>query len=337
MFLSHFERIKCFEFYAIFINCIMNLYDQTQAIKNLAINLGFHKVGIASPEKPKHADYLIEWLKEGRHGTMHWMEKYLDKRLNVRKLYPDVRSIVVVALNYYTPHQHSSARGIGKISRYAWGRDYHKIMKKKLKQLLRQIKEEIDHAIDGRLFVDSAPVQEKLLAQHAGIGWQGKNTNIITRDMGSWIFLGELLLNYELVPDQPAQDYCGNCTACIEACPTDALKPYQLDAQKCISYLTIEHWNQPIPEPFVPKMEQWIFGCDICQDVCPWNRFAKVSDEVQFQPLSSELVAPDLHHMVKMQKEEFKRLFKHTPIIRAKYENFIRNIRTVLSLEDERT
>ena len=314
----------------------MTLQQTTTAIKKLALQLGFHKVGIAKPERADYAPYLVDWLTSGKHGSMHWMENYLDKRLDVRKLYPDVRSIVVVALNYYTPHRHSNRKGVGKISRYAWGKDYHKIIKKKLKHLLRLIQEQIDPQAEGRLFVDSAPIQEKYWARQAGIGWQGKNTNIITREMGSWIFLGELLLNRELMYDQPIADYCGQCTACLDACPTQALKPYQLDARKCISYLTIEHWDQPIPEPYARQLHGWIFGCDICQDVCPWNRFARLSDEKRFQPLRPELVAPDLATLSRMSQQEFKQTFKQTPVYRAKYHNFIRNIKTVLAYISEK-
>jgi epoxyqueuosine reductase len=315
----------------------MTIQKTTRAVKKLSYQLGFHKVGIAKPEPAGYAPYLVDWLTAGKQGSMHWMENYLDKRLDVRKLYPEVRSIVVVALNYYTPYRHSNRRGIGKISRYAWGKDYHKIIKKKLKQLLKLIQQEIGPQIEGRLFVDSAPIHEKYWARQAGIGWQGKNTDIITRETGSWIFLGELLLNRELVYDQPIADFCGHCTACIDACPTQALQPYQLDARKCISYLTIEHWDQPIPEPYARQLNGWIFGCDICQDVCPWNRFAQPSDEERFQPLRPELVTPDLSIFSRMDQQQFKQLFKQTPVYRAKYHNFIRNIKTVLTYISEKS
>lgn len=302
--------------------------SQTNLIKEKALSLGFHKVGIAPAKNLERSDYLKEWLNKGYHGQMHWMENYLDKRLDVRKLYPDAKSVVAVALNYYTPYQHSTDKKYGKISRYAWGEDYHKILKKKLKQLLSEIKSEYPE-VDGRLFVDTAPIQDKLWAAEAGIGWQGKNTNILTRDFGSWIFLGELVLNVELDYDQPMLDYCGSCSACIDACPTQALEPYKIDAIKCISYLTIEMWDKPIPEEYRDKLENWIFGCDICQDVCPWNRFEKPTDMESFQPQNGNDNTL-LSELEKLTEDAFKLRFKKSPVKRSKHKNFIRNVQTVM-------
>ncbi|MCB0282579.1 MAG: tRNA epoxyqueuosine(34) reductase QueG [Calditrichaeota bacterium] len=301
---------------------------RTNRIKEKALSLGFHKVGIASAKKLERSEYLKEWLSKGYHGQMHWMENYLDKRLDVRELYPDAKSVVAVAMNYYTPYQHSQDKKHGKISRYAWGEDYHKILKKKLKQLFVEIKSEYP-GVDGRLFVDTAPIQDKLWAAEAGIGWQGKNTNILTRNYGSWIFLGELVLNAELDYDQPMLDYCGSCTACIDACPTQALEPYKIDATKCISYLTIEMWDKPIPDAYKDKLENWIFGCDICQDVCPWNRFEKPTDVESFHPQNSNEM-PLLNELQALSEDVFRLRFRKSPVSRSKYKNFIRNVNAVI-------
>ena len=300
----------------------------TVQIKKQALDMGFHKVGIAAAKPLIRSTYLEEWLKLNRHGTMTWMENYLEKRMDVTKLYPKAKTVIAVAHNYYTHHQHSNNPKIGKISRYAWGKDYHKVIKKKLKHLLKDI-QTLDGSIEGRIFVDTAPIQDKLWAQEGGIGWQGKNTNIITREMGSWIFLGEIVINKELAYDQPAIDYCGSCSACIDACPTKALEAYKLDATRCLSYLTIEHRDKPIPDEVKSKMNNWVFGCDICQDVCPWNRFAVETNEDNYQPVLGN-VAPDLDELNRLSEDAFKKRFNKSPVYRAKYKNFMRNVRTVI-------
>jgi epoxyqueuosine reductase len=306
----------------------MNASELSIYIKNKAHEAGFHKVGIAQANKLPRSEFLKEWLSSNKHGTMQWMENNLEKRLDVCKLYPGAKSVVALGLNYYTPHKHSKNVNHGKISRYAWGKDYHKIIKKKLKFLLNEIKK-INPSVDGRLFVDTAPIQDKLWAVEAGLGWQGKHTNIISRNYGSWLFLAELVLNVELQYDQPVEDFCGTCVACIDACPTQALTSYQIDARKCISYMTIELWDKPIPDEFSTKLNNWIFGCDICQEVCPWNRFVQQTDHDEFQPDNGN-VNPDLDKLVVMQEDEFKNRFKKTPVSRAKYKNFIRNVHTVI-------
>jgi len=308
----------------------MNKSELTEFIKQQALTIGFTKAGVAPAKKLEHSDYLAQWLKAGYHGAMHWMENYTDKRRDVTKLFPGAKSVVAVALNYYTDHKHAADKSYGKISRYAWGKDYHTILKKKLKQLLLAIKK-IDPAIEGRLCVDTAPMQDKLWAAESGIGWQAKNTNIINREFGSWIFLGELILNVELEYDTSIEDYCGNCTACIDACPTDALVPYKLDATKCISYLTIEMWDKPIPDEYHDKMDNWIFGCDICQDVCPWNRFQKATNDPDFHPAEGN-VNPVLIDLQNMTEDQFKKRFKKSPVFRAKWKNFIRNVKTVITM-----
>ena len=301
----------------------------TMQIKKQVVASGFHKVGIAAARPLDKSIHLNEWLKTKKHGTMNWMETNIEKRMDVTKLYPEARSVISVAHNYYTDYQHSNDPGKGKISRYAWGKDYHKIIKKKLKNLLKEI-QTLDDSIEGRIFVDTAPIQDKLWAQEAGIGWQGKNTNIITREMGSWIFLGEIVINKELEYDQPAIDFCGSCTACIDACPTDALESYKIDATKCLSYLTIEYWDQSIPKEFESKMNNWVFGCDICQDVCPWNKFAVETDEPGYQPEKGN-ISPDLSELNQLSEDQFKKRFSKSPVYRAKYNNFIRNVRTVIN------
>lgn len=303
----------------------MEIASLSNNIKQLALRIGFHKVGIAQAQVLPQSGYLKEWLNQGHHGKMSWMENYLDKRLDVGKLYPEAESVLVVGHNYYTPPQHSGDASMGKISRYAWGRDYHKIIKKKLKQLLIGI-QQLDSGIEGRIFTDTAPLQEKLWAQQAGIGWQGKSTNILSREFGSWLFLGEIVINKPLLYDQPAIDHCGNCTACLTACPTNALEPFRLNASRCISYLTIELWDEPISEPLAGKLNNWIFGCDICQDVCPWNRFAKETDEPAYQPIP-ENIQPSLAQLAAMSADEFARRFGKSAVKRAKYKNFLRNIK----------
>ncbi len=296
-------------------------------IREKARELGFSKVGIASAEKLPRSEFLKEWLTAGHHGRMKWMENYLDKRLDVRRLYPNAKSVVAVGLNYYTPYQHADSPRAAKISRYAWGQDYHKIMKKRLKALLRDIKTKYPFA-DGRLFVDTAPIQDKLWAERAGLGWQGKNTNIISRDYGSWLFLGELVLNVPLVYDTPMADFCGSCTACIDACPTQALTPYKLQGEKCLSYVTIEMWDVPIPDDIRGKMEQWVFGCDICQEICPWNRFQQPTEEEAFHPDHHNHQAR-LAEFEELDENGFRKRFKKSPVYRARFENFRRNVLAV--------
>jgi epoxyqueuosine reductase len=306
------------------------MQDLTLQIKELAYRTGFHKVGVTAAQQPNKSEMLSRWLGMNYHGTMKWMQDYADKRQDIQKLMPGARSVICVAHNYFTQEKHSQNPSHGKISRYAWGKDYHKVMNKKLKALLLEIKK-LDSHIHGRLCVDTAPVMDKLWAEQAGIGWQGKHSNVITREYGSWVFLGEIIIDKELEYDQPAQDMCGSCSLCIQACPTGAIiQPYVIDATRCISYLTIEFWDKPIPDSLASKMDNWIFGCDICQDVCPWNRFQKETDEQAYSP-RHDMITPDLATLVKMDEIEYRRKFKNSPVFRPKWKNFIRNITTVLS------
>ncbi len=300
----------------------------TFKIKQLAEKHGFDKVGITSAIQPEKSKLIETWLTNKYHGSMWWMAQWKEKRSDIQKFLPGARSVICVALNYFTNENHPDKKDIAKISRYAWGHDYHKIMKKKLKRLLSEIKE-MESEIEGRVCVDTAPIMEKNWAEKAGIGWQGKHTNIITRNMGSWIFLGEMVLNKELDYDLPATDMCGSCSRCIQACPTDAIiAPYVLDAKRCISYLTIEYWDKPIPNSFKGKFKNYIFGCDICQEVCPWNKYQTETRELAFHSQNDNHKATynDLFNLNEM---SFKSRFKKSPVMRTGWENFVRNIEFV--------
>ncbi len=307
----------------------MNKIELTESIKGLILNMGFHKVGVSAAVAFPKSKLLEKWLNKNFHGEMKWMENYKEKRMDIQKLFPGAKSVISLAHNYYSPQKHSSSPQYGKISRYAWGEDYHTIIKKKLKQVLLEIKS-LDKSIDGRICVDTAPAMDKLWAEKSGIGWQGKHTNIISKEFGSWIFLGEIILNTELEYDKPIEDFCGNCTACIDACPPNAIvKPYLLDASKCISYLTIEYRDKPIPAEFKDKMENWIFGCDICQDVCPWNKFQQITNEKRYHS-KPENVKPKLTELTNLSEIGFKNRFKKSALYGTGWKNFIRNVKTII-------
>ncbi len=298
----------------------------TDKIKSKALELGFAKVGIArAVELEEEGKLLGEWLSRGYHGTMDWMERNTEKRVDPRTILPDAKAVVSVAMNYYVDVQHSDVRGVGKISRYAWGDDYHDILKERLHELLRSIQAEVP-SVKGKVYVDTGPVMDKAWAVRAGIGWEGKHTNVITREYGSWVFLGEIILNLELEYDEPSADYCGSCTRCIDACPTQAIvEPYVLDSNLCISYLTIEHKGE-ISEALKPEFGNWIYGCDICQDVCPWNKkFSDVTDEERFYPREGNQ-EPKLVELAALTSEEFTNRFRKSPIKRAKHEGLQRNV-----------
>lgn len=302
-----------------------NALRYSQLIKEKAKALGFISCGIAkagflADEAPR----LEQWLNQGRHGEMHYMENHFDKRLDPTKLVPGAKSVVSLLLNYYTPKKQNDPKA-PKISTYAYGEDYHKVIKRKLKTLLEYLRQEIGE-IDGRVFVDSAPVMDKAWAAKSGLGWIGKNTNLISKKTGSFFFIAEMIIDLELSYDTPVTDHCGSCTACIDACPTDALTaPYQIDGSKCISYATIELKNA-IPTHFKDKMEGWVFGCDICQMVCPWNRFSTPHCEPAFQP-NSELLEMTQRDWEEITEETFKRVFKKSAVKRTKYGGLNRNIR----------
>jgi epoxyqueuosine reductase len=300
----------------------MDRAELTRQIKQKAFELGFlacgiSKAGFLSKEAPR----LEKWLKENRHGSMNWMENHFDKRLDPTLLVDGAKSVISVFLNYY-PKQDLYSNAPFKISKYAYGRDYHKVVKRKLDDLMSNIVE-LYGPVNARIFTDSAPVLEKAWAERSGLGWIGKNANLISTKTGSFYFIGEIILDVELEYDKPAMDHCGSCTRCIDACPTDAIiKPYVVDGSKCISYLTIELRDELIPAEFSGKMENWVFGCDICQDVCPWNRFSLPTAVEDFQP-HAEVKEQDL---LDLTAESFEILFARTPVKRTKLDGLRRNV-----------
>jgi epoxyqueuosine reductase len=300
-----------------------------EKIKAKARELGFTKAGIARAGRlDAEAEHLQEWLTRGYQGSMDWMARNFEKRVDPREILPGASSIIAVAMNYYadTPHPHEN--GVGKISRYAWGDDYHDILTPKLKQLCMWMEVEFP-AAGTKPYVDTGPVMDKVWAERAGIGWEGKHTNVITQDVGSWVFLGEVITTLELIPDQPGIDHCGTCTLCLEACPTQAIvEPYVVDSNLCLSYLTIEHRGD-INAGVKGQFEGWIYGCDICQDVCPWNhKFAAETNEAGFLPREGN-IAPRLEEWKEMSIEEFRTRFKGSPVKRTKLEGLVRNISIV--------
>lgn len=296
----------------------------SRQIKDWALELGFTACGISQARfLEEEAQPLEEWLKRGYHGEMQWMENHFDKRLDPRKLVPGAQSVVSVLLNYF-PAQGQKDPAAPKISRYAYGEDYHFVMKRKLKDLMARIQAEIG-AVEGRAFVDSAPVMDRAWARNAGLGWRGKHSLLLSKGLGSYYFIGELIIDLALEPDHPTSDHCGNCTRCIDACPTDAIVGNAVvDAQKCISYLTIE-LKEAIPSSFEGQMENWAFGCDICQEVCPWNRFARPHQEQAFAPAEG-LLEMEAREWEEITEEVFRKRFKHSPLKRTKYAGLRRNL-----------
>lgn len=293
-------------------------------IKAEAKRLGFMDCGISKADfLEEEAPRLEEWLKRGYHGEMKWMENHFDKRLDPRKLVEGAKSVVSVILNYY-PEETQKDPEAPKIAKYAYGEDYHFVIKRKLQALMNFISEEIGE-VSGRAFTDSAPVMDRAWAERAGLGWTGKHTLLLTKGVGSFYLIGELIIDLELKPDTPVANHCGSCTKCMDTCPTDAIiAPQLIDATKCISYLTIELKDQ-ISNEFKPQMEGWAFGCDICQDVCPWNRFSKPTEVEEFG------AHPDMLEMTKRDWEEitedvFRKVFKKSAVKRAKYAGLKQNI-----------
>ncbi|SFV35399.1 tRNA epoxyqueuosine(34) reductase QueG [Thermoflavifilum thermophilum] len=300
----------------------------TALVKQLSRKLGFDYCGIArAATLDEDARRLEKWLNKGYHGTMVYMERYFDLRIDPRKLVPGAQSVITLLMNYF-PARKQRADSY-RISKYAYGRDYHRVIKKKLKQLLKSLQEQIGK-IQGRGFVDSAPVLERAWAVRSGLGWVGKNGNLITRQQGSFLFIATLITDLELVYDDPfAKDYCGTCTRCIDACPTQAILPDKIiDASRCISYYTIELKAHIYPQEAEGKWKDWIFGCDICQDVCPWNRFSRVSQEADLEPVP-EILDFSTQEWEQLTEEKFVELFGHTPLKRAGWEGLQRNIRLI--------
>jgi len=292
-------------------------------IKNEALRLGFSHCGFSKADfLEDEAPRLEKWLNNHHHGEMSYMANHFDKRLDPRLLVDDAKTVVSLLLNYYTEERQNP--DAPKISKYAYGEDYHFVLKDKLKDLLRFIRDEIGQ-INGRVFVDSAPVMDKAWAKRSGLGWMGKNTNIINKKHGSFFFIAELIIDLEIEPDSPVLDHCGSCTACIDACPTEALvAPYQIDGSKCISYFTIE-LKDAIPNEMKGKMDDWMFGCDVCQNVCPWNRFSKPHQEKRFEP-HPDLLTMSQSDWLELSEETFSKIFKSSALKRAKYAGLKRNI-----------
>jgi epoxyqueuosine reductase len=303
----------------------------TEFIKAQAKSLGFSYCGISKAEFLKdEASKLDEWLKRGYQGKMSYLENYFDKRLDPTLLVPGAKSVVSLIYNYY-PEKDLAKDGELKIAKYAYGEDYHFVIKDKLKVFMQLIQESVGE-VHGRAFVDSAPVMERAWAKRSGLGWIGKNSLLLNREVGSFFFLAELIIDLELVYDSPMKDYCGTCTACMDACPTDAIaEPYVVDGSKCISYFTIE-LKEEIPSNVKGKFENWVFGCDICQDVCPWNSFAKPHQEKRFKP-SAELEKMTRQDWQEITSEVFEKLFKGSAMKRTKLEGLKRNISFVQNRE----
>lgn len=307
---------------------MQNAGKNTILIKQEAARLGFMACGIAKAEPlDEDAHRLEQWLNNGFHGKMQYMERYFDLRIDPAKLVPGAKSVITLLFNYFPSEQQSEEAP--HIAKYAWGTDYHYVIRDKLNELLTFIKANIGE-VDGRGFVDSAPVLERSWAVKSGLGWVGKNGNLLTKHSGSFFFIATLITDLELEADAPfSADFCGSCTRCLDACPTDALvSPSVVDGSKCISYLTIELKDELIPNELADKMNGWMFGCDICQDVCPWNRFSKPKNEQYFTPIP-EILNLSLAEWEEMSEEAFRKIFKSSPLIRPKYKGIMRNIKAV--------
>ena len=297
-------------------------------IKEKAIELGFHKVGIAKAAKTKQEqERLNQWLDQKKHADMEWIENRKSERGNIFNYFSEAKTVISLGMNYYVGKEQSDLTSDFKFSNYAWGDDYHLVIKSKLFSLLEFIKNKKPN-IKGLVCVDTAPIMEKVWAQRAGLGWQGKHTNLISTDFGSWLFLGEIIIDFELEPDDPfTKDLCGSCTACIDACPTHALGEYELDSGKCISYLTIEHRGDFIEGH--DDLDGWIYGCDICQEVCPWNiSFSKISEEKYFEPRADIINNTD-QKWLEIDQEKFSAIFKKSAAKRTKLMGLKRNIKSV--------
>ena len=299
--------------------------ERSKLIKRLAQEVGFDFCGISKAEfLEQEAPRLEKWLALNHHGQMSYMANHFDMRLDPGKLVEGARSVISVLLNYYPAKTLPESRDDIKISKYAYGKDYHFVLKEKLQALMEAISAEIGE-VNGRIFVDSAPVMDKVWAARSGLGWVGRHSNLLNRDMGSFFFIGEIICDLDLAHDGPVKDYCGTCTKCLDACPTDAIiEPYVVDGSKCISYYTIE-LKEAIPEEARGKFENWIFGCDICQDVCPWNRFAKPNTTSAFS-LSTGLEEFTKRDWEEITEEVFAELFRKSPLKRTKYAGLKRNI-----------
>jgi len=299
--------------------------DLTSEIKEKATEIGFEKVGIAEVGLTNKAQSDLEaWISKGYHASMNWVDKRKEERGNIYNYFPEAVSLISVGMNYYSGFGQKDLNSKFKFSNYAWGDDYHSVLKSRLKILLEWIRS-TSADVKGVACVDTSPVMEKVWAQKAGLGWQGKHTNLISRDYGSWLFLGEIILNIPLKYDKPfTEDLCGTCTACIDECPPVALSEYKIDANKCISYQTIEHRGEFDNNTI--DLDSWIYGCDICQEVCPWNKkFSKITQEKSFYP-RDEIIERSEKEWINLNGEEFKKTFKGSSVKRTKHSGLKRNI-----------
>lgn len=305
---------------------MVNSKERTEIIRNKALELGFDFCGFAKAERlSKNEEFLRKWLDKGLHAAMQYMENNFEKRVDPRVLEPGAKSVVSVLLNYFPKHKQNEETP--QVAKYAYGLDYHFVIREKLNALLDYINNEIAPC-NGRGFTDSAPLLDRAWAAKAGLGWIGKNTNLIVPQKGSYFFIGELIVDIELEYDEPINDFCGSCTKCIQACPTNALvMPYLLDSKRCISYQTIENKSE-IPEKLKGKFQNWIFGCDICQDVCPWNKKPEPTREPDFSPKKTflEMTKEDWHNI---DEDSFRELFRKSPLKRTKYSGIKRNLKFI--------
>lgn len=304
---------------------------RSNAVRAKALELGFQAVGIARADVlVEERQRLEEWVRRGFHGEMPYMARDPAQRTSLQKIFPEARSAVVVTMNYYTPHQHVEDGNVGRVSRYAWGDDYHEVVGERLRELRNWIKQQWPEA-EGKVCVDIQPVMDKAWAVRAGLGWMGKHTNVITRDYGSWVFIGELLLNLELEYEaEQLADQCGNCTLCLEACPTGAIvEPYVVDANLCISHATIESRAATIRADVAERLDGWLYGCDVCQDVCPWNHTTPVTVETRFEPRERNVNA-SLVETLELTPESYAARFRGSAIKRAKLTGLQRNARALL-------
>ena len=299
--------------------------ESTAKVKTAAKRWGFDYCGIAKAvQLDEDARRLEKWLHQGMHGKMHYMDNHFDLRINPVKLVPGAKSVITLMKNYFPAEVSQSET---KISKYAWGKDYHTVIKQQLRNMIADLQETIG-AINGRGFVDSAPVLERTWAQRSGLGWIGKNGNLITKGSGSFFFIATLITDLELAYDEPfAKDFCGSCTRCIDSCPTEAIMPDKtINGSKCISYFTIELKDEVIPDSMKNRFSNWMFGCDTCQDVCPWNRFSRPHNEEAFKPIP-EVLNFSSKDWEELSEEAFKKIFKHSPLSRAKHKGIQRNIK----------
>jgi epoxyqueuosine reductase len=309
---------------------ILWLQSLADGIRQQAREVGFHKVGIAAANEAatESVAHLRTWLQQGFQAKMAWMEN--PKRQNLKLVMPEVKSVICVALNYYAPIDRPTGPEYAKLSRYGWGRDYHKVLEKKLKALAAWLQAQ-GAGIQTRYYADTGPIQDKVWAQQAGLGWIAKNGNLITREYGSWVFLGEVLTNLELPPDRPHTAHCGTCTRCLDACPTGAIpQPFVVDANRCLAYHTIENRDEQLPAAIAANLQGWVAGCDICQDVCPWNqRFAQPTEVSDFYPFPWN-VAPRLTELAALSDEDYEQRFTGSALRRVKAWMLRRNAQASL-------